>query len=55
MRARIGRLLRYLAQRIDPEPAKYTQKGMYYVDFIRGEVRLDGKVISKAVRDASGR
>jgi len=57
MRRRIGRWLRDLAHRIDPQPPTrhVGDDGMYYMDFRRGEVWLDGKRVSKRKRGAHAR
>jgi hypothetical protein len=48
VRGRIGRELRNLAHRVDPQPPAGMQAGMYFMDFVRGEVWLDGKRISRS-------
>lgn len=48
MRRRIGRWLRDLAHRVDPQPPSPSQPGMTHLDFARGEVWRDGKLLSKS-------
>jgi len=52
LRRKTGRALRNLAHRIDPQPpARHAgDSDMYYLDFTRGEVWLDGERISKTKR-----
>lgn len=47
MRRRIGRWLRDLAHRVDPQPPSLTRPGTTYIDFVRGEVWQDGKLVSE--------
>jgi hypothetical protein len=46
-RRRVGRWLRNLAHRIDPQPPG-TVPGMTYLDFVRGETWQDGKRVYRA-------